>query len=89
MRRLARVHLAPGTVVIGDLHLDLFDEAHAAPFAAWCAGLDAPRLVILGDLFEFWVGRKQLRVPGARESGEGHAAQASLPHSSPVLRASH
>lgn len=66
MRRLARVHLAPGTVVIGDLHLDLFDEAHAAPFAAWCAGLDAPRLVILGDLFEFWVGRKQLRVPGAR-----------------------
>jgi len=64
--RLPRVPLAAGTVVIGDLHLDLFDEAHAAPFAAWCAGLDAPRLVILGDLFEFWVGKKQLRVPGAR-----------------------
>ena len=41
--RLPRVPLAAGTVVIGDLHLDLFDEAHAAPFAAWCAGLAAPR----------------------------------------------
>ena len=58
--------LTPGTVVIGDLHLDLFDEGHSGPFARWCATLDAPRLIILGDLFEFWVGRKQLRVPGAR-----------------------
>ncbi len=67
MRRLPRVPLAPGTVVIGDLHLDLFDAGHAAPFAGWCRELRAPGLVILGDLFEFWVGRKQLQVPGARE----------------------
>ncbi|MDA1264525.1 MAG: UDP-2,3-diacylglucosamine diphosphatase [Planctomycetota bacterium] len=67
MKSLARVQFAPGTVIIGDLHLDLFDPDHPAPFAAWCRRLDAPRLVILGDLFEFWVGRKQLRVAGARD----------------------
>lgn len=62
---LARVPLEEGTVVIGDLHLDLFDEEASRPFATWLDGLDAPRLVIIGDLFEFWVGKKQLRVPGA------------------------
>lgn len=66
MKQLPGVLLPPGTVVIGDLHLDLFEEGRSAPFARWCASLEAPRLIILGDLFEFWVGRKQLRVPGAR-----------------------
>jgi UDP-2,3-diacylglucosamine hydrolase len=73
VRRRARVPFPPGTVIIGDLHLDLFDPDHAAPFAAWCRKLTVPRVVILGDLFEFWVGRKQLRVTGAREVLEAMA----------------
>lgn len=56
-----------GTLVIGDLHLDLFDGAHGEPFACWLEALgDVPRLIVLGDLFEFWVGRHQGRVEGAR-----------------------
>lgn len=56
-----------GTTVVGDLHLDLFDEAQVAPAADWLAALaGAPRLVVLGDLFEFWVGTQQGRLPGAR-----------------------
>jgi len=66
-----------GTLVIGDLHQDLFDGEHGEPFARWLdslgldtLGLDTlgavPRLIILGDLFEFWVGRHQGKVDGAR-----------------------
>ena len=55
------------TLVIGDLHLDLFEGEHAELFASWLDALaPRPRLIILGDLFEFWVGRHQQRVGGAR-----------------------
>lgn len=54
-----------GTTVVGDLHLDVFDGPGPEDFARWLEGLDAPRLVILGDLFEFWAGRGQERAPEA------------------------
>lgn len=62
-----RVPCPAGVLVIGDLHLDLFEGDHAERFARWLDGLPPPpRLIILGDLFEFWVGRHQQRVGGAR-----------------------
>lgn len=32
---------------------------------AWLDDLRVPRLVILGDLFDSWIGAKQLRLPGS------------------------
>jgi UDP-2,3-diacylglucosamine hydrolase len=63
----------PGTVIVGDLHLDLFSTGGVTTFVDWCEGLDVPRLVILGDLFEFWVGPGQARLPGARAALEALA----------------
>ena len=62
MKQPDQVCLEPGSLVIGDLHLDPLGGAGARGFADWCARLDVPRLIILGDLFEFWVGSKQQRV---------------------------
>lgn len=63
----AALVLEPGTRVIGDLHLDPIGEARIAAFAAWCAALrDCPRLIILGDLFDVWVGPAQARLEGSR-----------------------
>lgn len=60
-RPLPEVELQPGTTVIGDLHLDL---ANAGQVTGFCERLrelkGAPRLIILGDLFEYWVGPAQL-----------------------------
>lgn len=62
-----RVPCPPGTTVVGDLHLDPFDEGQQAPVVDWLEGLAGiPRLVVLGDLFEFWVGPKGERLEGAR-----------------------
>ncbi len=59
------VPLEAGTLVVGDLHLDVANAEHGILFERWCASLqDLPRLVILGDLFEFWVGDHHLRVAG-------------------------
>lgn len=68
MAKLAEVALAPGTLVIGDLHLDVERGEAVERFADWLAGLDAPRLVILGDLFEYWIGRAQAESPGGRRA---------------------
>jgi UDP-2,3-diacylglucosamine hydrolase len=58
---LPEVPLEPGTRVVGDLHLDVEDAAAVGRFTAWAEGArGAPRLVILGDLFEYWVGASQL-----------------------------
>ena len=63
----AEVELRSGTLVIGDLHLDVEDPAALERFETWLAGArGAPRLVILGDLFEYWVGPAQGSLPGAR-----------------------
>ena len=55
-----------GTRVIADLHLDPAGDARLDRFEAWLEALEAPRLVILGDLFEVWVGPAQARMVGAR-----------------------
>jgi UDP-2,3-diacylglucosamine hydrolase len=62
-RAVSEVPLEEGTLVIGDLHLDVEDEHAVAAFVAWCErSAAAPRIVILGDFFEYWVGAAQLGV---------------------------
>ena len=62
-----RVELPVGTLVIADLHLDLEREEGLTRFLAWTAAhADAPRLLILGDLFEYWFGMGQARSVGGR-----------------------
>lgn len=59
------LELAPGTVAITDLHLSPVGDPRTDTFIRWCDGLrDAPRLLILGDLFDMWVGPRQARLPG-------------------------
>lgn len=65
-RALPEIELAPRTAVIADLHLDVGDPALVADFVRWLemqAG--RPRIVILGDLFDVWVGPAQAQAPGA------------------------
>jgi UDP-2,3-diacylglucosamine hydrolase len=61
------ISLPEGTLAVGDLHLDVFDVERPRLFREWCEGLGATHLLILGDLFEFWVGRHQLGLPGTAE----------------------
>ncbi|MBM3989654.1 MAG: hypothetical protein FJ298_01460 [Planctomycetes bacterium] len=62
------VELAPGTLAIADAHLDA--GPHAPPALEFEAFLErartAPRLVILGDLFDAWVGPAHAELAGAR-----------------------
>ena len=61
------LELEPGTLLFGDLHLDLDRQDLAEEFGAWLDGLEGvPRLVILGDFFEYWFGSAQARSPGGR-----------------------
>jgi UDP-2,3-diacylglucosamine hydrolase len=60
---LPEVELKEGARIIADLHLDLADPQSVAPFLAFLAGLkDCPQLVVLGDLFDVWVGPAQMSV---------------------------
>ncbi len=64
--RLPDVELPGGTKVIADLHLDVGSTEGAKPFLDWLASQRELRaLVILGDLFDVWVGPAQERLPGA------------------------
>jgi UDP-2,3-diacylglucosamine hydrolase len=64
--RLPDVLLPSGTKVIADLHLDVGSSAGAERFLAWLAGeKDLTALVVLGDLFDVWVGPAQETLPGA------------------------
>ena len=64
---LPELLLPAGARVIADLHLDPGRPAGLERFQAWLARLeDAPALVVLGDLFEYWVGPAQ--------AGEGEIA---------------
>lgn len=64
---LPEVALEAGTLVIGDLHLDLDEPAAVAAFERWLDEVaGAPRLIVLGDLFEYWLGRAHLETRGAR-----------------------
>lgn len=66
MKELPEVTLEEGTLVIGDLHLDVDREEEVERFEGWLAGAAAPRLVILGDLFEYWIGPAQGATDGGR-----------------------
>jgi UDP-2,3-diacylglucosamine hydrolase len=74
--RLPEVPLETGTLVLGDLHLDVSSRGpQPEAFAGWLRSLeDVPRLVILGDLFDAWVGPAHARLPAAREVCELLAA---------------
>jgi len=66
LTQLPEVELAPATRVIADLHLDLGRADGAERFLRWLGSIsDLPRLVVLGDLFDVWVGPAQERMPGA------------------------
>lgn len=74
MRRPDELRFAPpaelapleaGTLVIGDLHLDPAGEPRIEGFLEWLRRNPAPSLVVLGDLFEVWVGPAQARLAGA------------------------
>jgi len=59
--------LPSATVCIADLHLDPAQDERIAGFQRWLSGLEAERLLILGDLFDVWVGPAQARLAGARD----------------------
>src|SRR5262245_28625976 len=60
------IQLAEGSICIGDLHLDPSRPESADELAAFLARrADAPTLVVLGDLFEAWIGPAHARLPGA------------------------
>lgn len=66
MTALPEVELESGTVVLCDLHLDLAHENPSPEFERVLESLrGVPRLVILGDLFDYWVGPAQLGLAGA------------------------
>jgi len=58
--------LPSGSVAITDLHLAPLGDARTDAFEAECERLrGAPRVLILGDLFDVWVGPKQARLEGS------------------------
>ena len=61
--------MEPTVVVVGDVHLSPEDPAGAARFDAWLASLAGrcSTLVLLGDLFDYWVGRRQGSEPLPRQ----------------------
>ncbi len=65
---LPEVELPAGTLLIGDLHLDVSPRGgRHERFAAWAESLSGvPRLVVLGDLFDAWVGPVHARLEPAR-----------------------
>ena len=63
MGALPELELHEGARVIADLHLDLGEAASVEPFLAFLASLkNCPELVVLGDLFDVWVGPAQMSV---------------------------
>ena len=67
---LLEVELPAGSLVIGDLHLDVDAGATSPDGLQLEAFLDAhraaPVLVILGDLFEYWLGPSHAKSRGGR-----------------------
>lgn len=66
-RALPEVELAPGTLAIADLHLDVGPQGpEPRAFLEFLERVrGAPRLVILGDLFDAWIGPAQAELPAA------------------------
>ena len=87
MGALPEIELREGARVIADLHLDLADPNSVAPFLAFLASLqNCPQLVVLGDLFDVWVGPAQMsageapRVLGALAHLEKQGTQLIVVH---------
>ncbi len=59
------LNLTGGSLVICDLHLDPVGGEVLDAFVRWVEELDVPTLVILGDLFDVWVGPSQGRLEGS------------------------
>ena len=75
MGALPEIDLHEGARVIADLHLDLGDPQSVAPFLGFLAGLrGCPQLVVLGDLFDVWVG------PAQMSEGEAPRVLGALAH---------
>lgn len=81
MTELPEIELARGTRVIADLHLDVSGRGEAQPrerFRVWLAEQrGVPALLILGDLFDAWIGPAHLALPAARGVVEGLAELAA------------
>ena len=61
---LPEIPLEPGTRIVADLHLDLGEAEGPRRFLRWLSEQRGiPRLVVLGDLFDVWVGPAQERLP--------------------------
>lgn len=77
-RALPELELAPGSRVIADLHLDLASAESVEPFVEFLARLaGCPRLVVLGDLFDVWVGPAQMQLGEAPRVLDALAALAA------------
>jgi UDP-2,3-diacylglucosamine hydrolase len=64
---LPEVELPPGSVAIADLHLDAQRADGGAALVRFLAAAPPPgALIVLGDLFDVWVGPAQARMEGAR-----------------------
>ena len=69
---LPEIPLPAGTRIIADLHLDLASAEGPRAFLRWLAGeTRIPALVVLGDLFDVWIGPSQERLPSAPPVLEG------------------
>lgn len=65
-----RIELPERSLVIGDLHIDVDAGSDSTAFSELADFLisskDAPVLLILGDLFEYWLGRSHASSPGGK-----------------------
>lgn len=62
-----RVTLRVGALVVTDLHLAPLGDERTDEFVEWCGRLaGVPQLLVLGDLFDTWVGAKQAQVMGSK-----------------------
>ncbi len=78
MGALPELELRAGSRVIADLHLDLASTESVEPFVAFLARLgECPTLVVLGDLFDVWVGPAQMRLGEAPRVLDALAALAA------------
>jgi UDP-2,3-diacylglucosamine hydrolase len=78
------ITLAEGVVVIADLHLDPAAPVDCEEFAAWVRACpSSTTLIILGDLFDAWVGPGHASSEGASialGALKGHGARGGTVH---------
>lgn len=67
------IELQADTRIVGDLHLDVTPRASPPTvFLDWLASLrGTPRLIVLGDLFDAWIGSLHLELPAAAAAVSG------------------